>query len=249
MTRIGLFDSGVGGLSILHTLEHHFPFASFVYLADGAQFPFGSKSKAELLRIASQATAFLLSQQVDIIVVACHTASVHTIEILKTQFPVPLIGMVEPTLTGLKKITPNKRVGILASQSTVNAKLYEKRIQGEVVSCASPNLIAQIERGITPTPHEVRAELSPLLDKELDVLILGSTHFAHIQHQIEEELNAKTCLLNPAREVAEEVAPFIFPEGPGSPHSLFTTGNIEALERFLKSRPFERAYSLRELQS
>lgn len=240
--RIGLFDSGVGGLSVLQTLEHTFPSASFVYYADAAQFPFGSKSKAELLRLTSQAIAFLLSQQVDLIVIACHTASVGTLDILPKQFPIPIIGMVEPTLAALQKCKKKEKVGILATQATINSQLYEKLIGHTLISYACPELITLIEQGITPTPEEIRHNLKPLLETPLDVLILASTHLPHIQHQIEEELDAQTVLLNPAAEVAAAISPLVTNNDPAAPHQIFTTGSVENLEKFLKCHPLKRAY-------
>lgn len=238
---IGLFDSGVGGLSVLKALEQLLPHTTFIYFSDSAHFPYGKKSAAELIRYTSQITSFLLSHEVEMIVVPCHTASALALPALKETFPIPIVGMIEPTIRALKE-AGSKKIAMMGTEGTIHSRIYQEAIQKQlpgstVFPLTCPQLEQKIELGETDTQDLIKQCLKPILGQGVDTLLLACTHYPHLRKEIEEELDPETVVLDPALSVAAEVKMMV-KEGSGTPkHLFYTSGNLEIFKRFLETHP------------
>ncbi len=250
---IALFDSGVGGLSVLKALEHLLPNQSFIYFSDSAHFPYGKKSIAQLLRYTSQITAFLLSHNVQMIVIPCHTASTRVLPTLAGSFPIPMIGMVEPTINALKTMTQNRRMAIMGTEGTIGSGIYQQAIEKELpgsvlfpLTC--PELEQKIERGESDVQELIRECVKPILGKQVDTVILACTHYPHIRKKIEEELDPETRVLDPSLSIAEEVKKRMSVEETESPkHLFYTSGDLEIFKQFLETHPVKGVFELQKV--
>ncbi len=253
---IGLFDSGVGGISVLQAIEYLLPHQDCLYFGDSVHFPYYEKSPAELIRYASQITAFLLSQQIQLLIIACHTASIHVLPTLQANFPIPIIGMVEPTLLALKKTTKNQRIAILATESTIRSKLYQHAILKQMsdaylIPLACSKLEQAIEQGEKPSQDLIKECLSPLHNQNIDTVLLACTHYPHILHEIEEELDQETAVLNPALEVAKQAKEKLVEESSPSHaphHIIYTSGSVETFEKFLQAHPLAASSDVKQVE-
>ena len=126
---IGVFDSGIGGLTVLRTLRKSLPEESFVYLGDTARVPYGNKSPETVLRFSRENVAFLMQQGVKFVVVACNTASAEAVPVLQEEFPVPIVGVLEPGVRAALKATENNRIGVIGTAGTIRSDAYQKRIR------------------------------------------------------------------------------------------------------------------------
>ena len=238
---IGLFDSGIGGLSIMRALEALLPNEHFYYFADTVHMPYGSKSAVDVERYSSQICAFLLSKGVKLLIVACHTASATALSSLQAHFPIPIIGMIEPTLQMLAKCHPFKKVALLGTPATIRSNIYQREIEKrfenvEVIALSCPELEEKIERGDKDIQTLIKHYVAPLLGQKVDVLILGCTHYSHIQREIEEELDQETRVLNPCMAVAEEACRlYEKPDMPSNGHTFFVSGDMEPIRRFIET--------------
>ena len=211
---IGLYDSGVGGLSVLKEFSNVLPNESFVYLADSARVPYGKKSKEEIIQYNKEVIEFLISQGVKVIVAACNTSSAIALPYLANKYSVPIIGMIE---YGAQMAVKNKKIGVIATEGTVNSKAYSTALKAinpdaEVFEQACPILVPVVEMGVINnrwTNWLVYQSLSGLLDKGIDSLILGCTHFPHLRHIIQEIVGDNIKLLDPAQQVTAALAKFL----------------------------------------
>jgi glutamate racemase len=175
---IGLFDSGAGGLSVLHSLQARMPQQDFIYLADTAHFPYGAHDRVEISRFAEEAIAFLIEKGAERVVVACHTASIH-LEL--RQWPVPVTLIIEPTV---RACLPFNRVGVIATKSTIASGTYQ-RLLGERCTLAlpCPKLVQMAEKGAWNL-NIAEQELAPFRGK-VDALLLGCTHYGLVRDEIQ----------------------------------------------------------------
>ncbi len=189
---IGIFDSGVGGLTVLKEIEKLLPNENFIYFGDTKRFPFGTKSLDEVKKFAFQITRFLISKGIKLLVVACNTASAAALKELQNFFELPIIGVIEPGARKAASLTLTGKVGVIATNSTVKSKAYYNALKQinnniEVFSSAASELVEYIERGIFNGEElqlQIKKYVTFLLDKEIDVLILGCTHFPLIEKEI-----------------------------------------------------------------
>jgi len=252
---IGLLDSGVGGISVLQALQKLLPHENFIYFADSVHFPYGEKSPLEVTRYTSQITAFLLSQNIQMLVVACHTASAMSLNSLQANFPIPVIGMIQPTLATLKKVTKNRRIGILGTKGTIQSDVYQKAIRetfedAVIFPIVCLELEKKIENNEVISQELIKECLKPILGQEIDSLLLVCTHYPHIQLEIEQELDPQTTVINPSLSVAEEVKKQL-KETPSSSHEphhiLYTSGNLKDLKKFLNKHPLKASFEVKEI--
>jgi glutamate racemase len=182
---IGAFDSGVGGLSILLEVRRLLPAENLIYLADSAHCPYGIKPVEEIRQRSLEVTDFLISQRVKLVVVACNSACVAGLDQVRAKFRnVPVVG-VEPAIKPAHELTRNGKIGVLATNLTLNGErfsiLVEKYATGvEVYTQPGPGLVEIVESGAIETPETerlLRQYLQPLLDKGIDTLVLGCTHY------------------------------------------------------------------------
>ncbi len=211
---IGVFDSGVGGLTVLHECLVTLPHEDFVYLGDGARLPYGPRPLDEVRRFAREIGAFLEAQGVKLVVVACNSATAAALPELQTELRVPVVGVIAPEAHAAVQATRNRRIGLLATQATVSSGRYEELVRAldagaEVVSVACPRLVPLIE-GDDPfseeTAEAVREYAAPLKAAGVDTVILGCTHYPLIRPILQRVFGRDVTLVFSADETAREVA-------------------------------------------
>lgn len=210
---IGIFDSGVGGLSVLRAIRRQLPHESIIYLADQANVPYGSRSLEQVRQFSERITRFLLKQNAKIIVVACNTASAAALIYLRQVFPnVSFVGM-EPAVKPAAESSQSGVVGVLATPATFQGALYasviERFAQGvTVLQHTCPGLVTQIEAGHLDT-EETRAilldALQPMIAQGIDTIVLGCTHYPFVIPIIQEIVGPKVNVIDPAPAVARQV--------------------------------------------
>src|SRR4051812_18620757 len=182
---IGIFDSGVGGLTVARQIHRVLPHEDLIYLGDTARVPYGTKSPSTVVRFACEDTQFLLQQNVKAVVVACNTCSAWALPMLERKFKVPIFGVIIPGAEAALKKTRSGRVGIIGTSATIRSKAYSNALlarsdDAEVFARACPLLVPLVEEGWVNhqvTMSILREYLTPLLRQRIDTLILGCTHY------------------------------------------------------------------------
>ena len=209
ITKLGIFDSGLGGLSILKKLTS-LPIAEFVYLADTAHMPYGDRIQQEILTLTHAAVKKLMQHDVDAIVIACHTASALALENLQEQFPtIPIFGVIDAVTKQLQE-KHTHRVGIIGTQATIQSQFHQKKIlellpHAQVITKACPKLVPLIESGLINSPaieSALEEYLTPLADARIDTLIFGCTHYELIKPQIALYLDTNTNFICSSEQIA-----------------------------------------------
>lgn len=207
---IGVFDSGVGGLTVAREIMRQIPNEKIVYFGDTARVPYGSKSKETVTKYSRQIVRFLQTQEVKAIVVACNTASAYALSALEKEIDIPMIGVVKPGAKVAAATTKNGRIGVIATEGTIHSQIYSTYIkkintQVNVIGKACPLLVPLVEEGLLedPVTDEIAQRyLSELIDIDIDTLILGCTHFPLIRSTLGKIMGDKVTLVNPAYETA-----------------------------------------------
>lgn len=210
---IGVFDSGVGGLTVLKEIMDQLPGEDIIYFGDTARVPYGGKAKQTIQRYSEQIAHFLLSQDVKAIVVACNTASALALEHIQEKFSVPIIGVVIPGASAALEATKNGHIGIIGTKATIKSEIYPKLIKLQddnmkVYGKACPLFVPLVEEGWQQdeiTKEIASRYLIDLQDKEIDTLILGCTHYPLLMKAIGEVMGDEVTLVNPAYETAKEL--------------------------------------------
>ncbi len=211
---IGIFDSGIGGLTVLKEIVAKLPAENIIYLGDTARVPYGIRSPETVTRYSFENTSFLLSQEIKMLVVACNTASAISLDAVKKEFPLPVIGVLEPGARAAAAVTKSGKVGVIGTEATIGSGAYEKAIKKhnpliEVHSFACPLFVPLAEEGwIDNDVAELVAEryLAPLRHKGIDTLVLGCTHYPLLKPVIGRVVGAGITLIDSATETAMEVA-------------------------------------------
>lgn len=209
--KIGVFDSGVGGLSVLKKIKEKIDFADVIYYGDSMNSPYGSKSIKEIQELCLNIGEFLIDNQVDIIVIACNTATAAALDTLRERFTsIPIIGVVQPGAAMAIKQSKNKKIGVLSTPLTAKSGIYEKVIKTlnpkyEVFQKGCDLLCPMIERGWEDNDRNTKLLKSYVdqLPKDIDTLILGCTHYPLIRGEIEKLIDKK--IVDPAEETAMHV--------------------------------------------
>jgi len=215
---IGIFDSGLGGLTVVKEILNKLPQYKIIYFGDTARTPYGTKSAETVKGYAIENTKFLLERGAKIIVVACHTVSSTAIPVLKEKFPnVPFFEVVTPSFKKALKLTKNKKIGLIGTRTTVESGIYDQlfsQADSEIKLYSNPAslLVPLIEEGWLKKPETrkiVKKYLIPLKMKGIDTLILGCTHYPLIKKVIQEKAGKRIKLVDPSEEIALEVKNFI----------------------------------------
>ena len=207
---IGVFDSGVGGLTVAREIMRNPPGERIVYFGDTARVPYGSKSKDIVLKYSRQIVRFLQTQDVKAIVVACNTASAMALETIREEIDIPIIGVVKPGAKVAAQTTRNKKIGLIGTRGTVKSELYPAIIheydpQIQVIGQACPLLVPLVEEGWLKdevTVEVAKRYLDPLLEQGVDTLILGCTHYPLLRSLMRQIAGDGVTLVNPAYETA-----------------------------------------------
>ncbi len=210
---IGVFDSGVGGLTVVRAIFDALPQESIVYFGDTGRYPYGPRSLEEVRGFALQITEHLLQQDVKLIVVACNAATAAALEDVATAAPVPVIGVIEPAVRTALRATRNRRIGLIGTELTVNSGAYNRALQrlGEgvqMVARACPRFVEFVEAGDTTSDElldTAAAYLQPLKDAGIDTLILGCTHYPLLRGALHFVMGPEVLLLSSAEETASDV--------------------------------------------
>ena len=214
---IGVFDSGVGGLTVVKQIIKEMPHEQIVYFGDTARVPYGDKSKETVTKFSRQDIRFLLSKNVKAIIIACNTASSNSMEALKDEFDIPIFGVVEPGAAEAIKSTRNKKIGIIATEATVRSKAYENLIKAydstmEVYAKACPLFVPLVEEGWTYNEVSMMTAdkyLNEFIKTGIDSLVLGCTHYPLLKRCIGETVGESIHLVDPARETARQVYKYL----------------------------------------
>jgi len=241
---IGVFDSGIGGLTVLQKIIEVLPRENTVYLGDTARAPYGIKSTETVLRYSFENTDFLVEKDVKLVVVACNTSTAVALERLREKLAVPVIGVIEPGVIRALSASKKKKVGVIGTEATIQSGAYTKALRAEdpsveVYSRACPLFVPLAEEGWTDNAvaeMTVKAYLGSLRQSGIDTLILGCTHYPLLKNAIRKFMGSGVKLVDSAEEVAKNVGAVLKKEtlarktGKGS-HSFFVT---DAPDRFVK---------------
>lgn len=208
---IGIFDSGVGGTSIWKQIHDLLPNENTIYLADSKNAPYGYKSKDEIIALSEKNTEYLLNQNAKIIVVACNTATTNAIKELRAKYKVPFIG-IEPAIKPAALSSKTQKVGVLATQGTINSELFHKTMANfseiNFIEQIGHNLVQLIESGqmnsdkMTDLLHQY---LQPMIQQDIDFLVLGCTHYPYLIPQIRKILPKHIQIIDSGKAVAKQV--------------------------------------------
>jgi len=217
---IGIFDSGVGGLTVFREIRKKLPEKDIIYFGDTARVPYGSKSKNTIIQYSLQNAAFLIRQNIKILVVACNTSSAYAIDELKKHFHIPIIGVIEPGAIKALEMTRNKRIGIIGTYGTIKSRSYEKSLKALSKDCyifskATPLLVPLVEENWID--HKVskmiiEEYLAELIEQKIDTLILGCTHYPVLKKVIKEVVGKDVQLVDSAESVAQKIQQFFSEE-------------------------------------
>ncbi|HEY8844965.1 MAG TPA: glutamate racemase [Gaiellaceae bacterium] len=211
---VGVFDSGVGGLTVLHECLVTMPHEDFVYLGDHARLPYGPRPLVEVRRFAREIAAYLEGQGVKLLLVACNTATSAALPQLQEELSIPVVGVITPEAHAAVQATRNRRIGLMATEATVQAGRYAQLVRAldagaELVPVACPRLVPLIESDEpfgAETTDAVREYAAPLKAAEVDTVILGCTHYPLIRPVFQRVFGRGVTLVFSAEETAREVA-------------------------------------------
>lgn len=213
---IGIFDSGLGGLTVLKQVKKLLPHESLIYLGDTARVPYGTRSKDTILRFAREDSAFLSDKNVKMLVIACNTASAYAYDLLKKELDIPIFDVITSTIDESVKRTCSKKISVIGTKATIASQTYQNKLKKACPSCkintvACPLLVPLIEAG------EIEGDLIELVvEKYLlglrgkqDVLIMGCTHYPIIEKVIKRTLDEDINLIDPGESVAVKIKQFL----------------------------------------
>ncbi|MGE0130766.1 MAG: glutamate racemase [Blastocatellales bacterium] len=213
---IGIFDSGVGGLTVLRAVRRRLPRENVIYLGDTARVPYGTKSRVTIERYAVEDAGFLIRKNVKMLVVACNTISAMARERLRTEFNVPLLSVLGPGARMAARVTRAGRIGVIATEATVESGAYERAIREacqdrevEIFSRACPLFVPMVEEGETDSQVArlvAQQYLAPLRERQIDTLVLGCTHYPLLKPVIGATIGDTVTLVDSAEATADETA-------------------------------------------
>lgn len=210
---IGVFDSGVGGLTVAREIMRQMPNERIVYFGDTARVPYGSKSQNTIIRYSRQIIRFLRTKKVKAIVIACNTASAYALDIIEEELDIPIIGVVKPGAKVAAKATRNGKIGVIGTEGTINSDIYSEFLHMQnkdltIVGKACPLFVPLVEENWikdSVTVEVANRYLSGLKESGIDTLILGCTHYPLLRSIVKQVIGDGVTLVNPAYETAVEV--------------------------------------------
>jgi glutamate racemase len=209
---IGVFDSGIGGLTVVRELIRQLPNESIIYFGDTARVPYGPKSPDTVVRYSREITSFLRGEGVKAVVVACNTATAHALPVLREENELPIVGVIEPGSRAAARATRTGRVGVIGTQGTIRSRAYENAIHAvrpetEITALACPLFVPLVEEGWLDTEATrliAREYLDPVAAAHVDTLVLGCTHYPLLKSVIGNVVGRDVRLIDSAEETAAE---------------------------------------------
>jgi len=237
---IGIFDSGVGGLTVVKQAMNLLPYESIVYFGDTARVPYGTKSKDTIIRFAAEDADFLMKHNVKAIVVACNTASSNSLDYLQFHYKVPVIGVIEPGARGACSKTRNNKIGVIGTSATIESNEYERRIkaccpEAEILSKSCPLFVPFAEEGWTEkkaTKLVASEYLKEMIEFGIDTLVLGCTHYPILKNVIQSVIGDAVFLIDSAYYTALELKTLLRKKG-----LLTKSRTVEEPKFFLSDKP------------
>lgn len=234
---IGVFDSGIGGLTVAHEIMRQLPAERIIYFGDTARVPYGPKSPDTVRRYSREIATFLLAQDVKAIVIACNTATAHGLDALREEIEIPILGVVEPGARAAVRASPGGHIGIVGTAGTIRSGAYEKAIRAidpsaRVTARACPLFVPLVEEGWIdhPVTQAVAKEyLEPLLKEGIDALVLGCTHYPLLKSMLCRMVGAGVSLIDSAAETAAELGRVL------EEHGLEAPPDATPVHRFVAS--------------
>lgn len=242
---VGVFDSGVGGLTVAREISRQLPNENIIYFGDTARVPYGSKSQNTIIRFSEQIIRFLKTKDVKAIVIACNTASALALDAVRDEFDVPVMGVVVPGARAAVEATKNRKIGVAATEATVQSGMYTKVIREmapdvTVIEKACPLFVPLVEEGFKDhvvTQEVIEYYLESLRETDIDAMILGCTHYPLIRSRIREFMGDRIQIVNPAYETAMDLKNFLEErdmanDGNTKRHSIYSFYVSDAAEKF-----------------
>lgn len=208
---IGIFDSGIGGLTIFKEIERVLPHENLIYLGDTLRVPYGSRNKEEIVKFSLELTQYLLQQDVKMLVVACNSISANALSEIKKATSIPIVEVISPTVTNAARQSKTKHIAVMGTTATVNSGIYKSLLSKKGINLTSiqcPLLVPLIESGKMKNDHTrkvVRRYLANLDDLKIDTLILGCTHYPLLKKVVKKELRSGITIIDSAIPTADEV--------------------------------------------
>ncbi len=242
LNPIGVFDSGVGGLTVVKAIRNVLPNESIIYFGDTARVPYGNKSPELIKEYSLQIADFLLDRGTKIIIVACNTATALALDTLQDKLDIPIIGVVRPGVNIALKLSKNGRIGVIGTISTISSGVYETELKAinqsvEVASSACPLFVPLAEEGWLNEPATeliAKKYLEPINNANIDTLILGCTHYPLLKEVIQEAVSSKIKLVDSAQAMASETEKLLMNYGLLSDKS--TNGDLKLFVSDLPAR-------------
>lgn len=216
---IGIFDSGVGGMTVLSEIAKALPNEKLIYLGDTKNFPYGDKSKQTILKISKNCIEFLLEKDVKMVVIACGTATSQSLEQMQKIFNIPIIGIINPTVEYISKNNENtnSKIGIIATEGTIRSNQWTQKLEQakpgiQTISKACPLLAPMAEQGWTNNivaKETIKEYMKPFKNQNINKLILGCTHYPLFKKLIQEELGSNVELINTGEKIAQYVKDYL----------------------------------------
>ncbi len=242
---IGVFDSGIGGLTVAREIMRQIPNETIIYFGDTARVPYGSKSKQTIITYSRQIVKFLQTKNVKAIVIACNTASAFALETVSAEVSIPVIGVVEPGAKVAAEATKNGNIGIIGTEGTINSGIYNSYLSRtkpnvKVYGKACPLFVPLVEEGWLSDPITVdvaKRYMNELKVCDIDTLVLGCTHYPLIRHTIGSVVGDKVTLVNPAFETARTLKEVLKCKGiesvnPAGEHKFYVSDGAEKFKKF-----------------
>jgi glutamate racemase len=213
---IGIFDSGIGGLTVLREIKRHLPMENIIYLGDTARVPYGTRSAQTVLKYSIANTDFLLKQNIKLLIIACNTASAIATDALRERYAIPVVEVITPGARGAARATRNRKVGVIGTEATVKSAAYQKAIKElrpdiDVFARPCPMFVPLAEEGwCDPADDIVRMTAIRYLEElkryDIDTLVLGCTHYPLLKGAIQSVMGCGVTLIDSAEETAQEVS-------------------------------------------
>lgn len=202
--RIGIFDSGVGGLTVLKNLYENHPNNEYIYFGDTLNLPYGNKSKEELINLADKDVEFLTTKNVDLIIIACGTVSSNCYEYLKNKYSIPIYDIINPTINYINN-SNYQNIGVIATEATINSHIFKKNIKKNIFEIKTPDFVPIIENNnYQELENSINNYLKEYKEK-IDLLVLGCTHYPIIKENLNKYFNNKVKLLDMSEPLLNKI--------------------------------------------